>query len=44
MKLNLKNPCIQLKRPIKINKYHLKVGKKCTQKYLRMSYIKVKKQ
>ena len=42
MKLNLKNPYIKVKRPIKINKYHLKVVKKRTQKYMRMSYIKVK--
>ena len=27
---------------MKINKYHLKVGKKRTQKYLRISYIKEK--
>ena len=28
----MKNPYIQVKRPIKINKYHLKIGKKSTQK------------
>ena len=46
MKLNLKIPYLQVKRPIKINKYVCKTGKMFARhvhkKYPRRSYVKVK--
>ena len=42
MKLNLKISHIQVKRPIKINEYHLKSWQKTLKKYPRRSDIKVK--